>query len=138
MRRISEEETGVALEQMLAVFGRPEAWNVAAPLYIRALSDLSPEQVHKAVARCVRERQRFMPTPAELRAYVAGDDPAPARSPPPPHDPAKERLLDELEDWLAEHRLGYLDRAAFSHLSLAEIEAVRARWVVELEPWAIP
>ena len=73
-RIASKREIGVELEKLRAVFSPDAArWATMVPLYLDALGDLPADLLHEAVLRCIRHHQRFMPTPAEIRAQISSD-----------------------------------------------------------------
>jgi hypothetical protein len=68
--KATPREIGVALEQLVSIFGRPTDWAVAAPLYLEALADIRSDLLSLAVKRLIRDHDRYMPTPAQIRAKV--------------------------------------------------------------------
>lgn len=60
------------LKPLIDLHGEPRNWATAAPLYIKALSDIPPELLAVAVNHAIASNPYF-PKPAELRASIANE-----------------------------------------------------------------
>ena len=64
---VTPKELITRLEKLIAVFGRPAGWKIAAPLYLDALADLSSQELADAEKNLVLNHTGFFPKPAEIR-----------------------------------------------------------------------
>lgn len=62
----------VILKPLIDLHGEPRNWATAAPIYLKALADIPPDLLTKAVAEMIATNQYF-PKPAELRNAIADE-----------------------------------------------------------------
>ncbi len=62
----TRKEIAEVLERLIAVFGRPVEWAVAAPVYFDVLSDLTSQELAVSLGMLAHNHTGFMPKPAEI------------------------------------------------------------------------
>jgi hypothetical protein len=69
---MSGKTVAVLLKPLIDLHGEPRNWATAAPLYIKALSDIPPELLAVAVDAAIAGNPYF-PKPADLRSSIADE-----------------------------------------------------------------
>jgi hypothetical protein len=127
----SQREIALVLFDLGEIFGH-QLSDRATELYVEALADLSPGQLKDAANILIRAHDHHFPLPAEIREIAKTMPDERAILLPRALDPAdaeeKARIIDDLEQFFRENRLGYLHRPSFERLSLEETRTYATKW----------